>query len=87
MKDIGHKYVNFHLELGTVISKFNIHHLSEIEDYVHSLDVQSYRNEIAEQRAEFFNLGDAITPDAEIYEKLISGFTDKIRRTFPKRER
>lgn len=87
LKDIEQKYVNFHLELGTVISKFNIHHLSEIEDYVHSLGVQSYRNEIAEQRAEFFNLGDAITPDAETYEKLISEFTDKIRANLSKKRK
>lgn len=87
LKDIEQKYVNFHLELGTVISNFNIHHLSEIEDYVHSLGVQSYRNEIAEQRAEFFNLGDAITPDAEIYEKLISEFTDKIRANLSKKRK
>ena len=72
-------YDNFHLELGTVISKFNIHNLSEIEDYVHSLGVQSYRNEIAEERAEFFNLGDAVTPDAETYERLASVFAEKIR--------
>jgi len=79
LKDIEKEYDNFHLELGTVISKFNIHHLSEIEDYVHSLGVQSYRNEIAEERAEFFNLGDAVTPDAETYERLASVFAEKIR--------
>jgi len=85
LKNIEQKYVNFHLELGTVISEFNIHHLSEIEDYVHSLGVQSYRNEIAEQRAEFFNLEDAITPDAETYEKLASEFTNKIRANLSKK--
>lgn len=62
LKKIERAYPNFHLELGTVISNFNIDHLSDIEDYVHSLGVQSYRNEIAEQRAEFFNLDDPITP-------------------------
>jgi MoaA/NifB/PqqE/SkfB family radical SAM enzyme len=61
-----------------VISKFNIHHLSEIEDYVHSLGVQSYRNEIAENRMEFFNLEDDITPDVETYAALISDFSAKI---------
>ena len=44
------EHPNFHIELGTVVSKFNIDHLDEIEDYVHSVGVQSYRNEIAEQR-------------------------------------
>ena len=47
----------------TVISTFNIEHFSEIEDYVHSVGMQSYRNEIAEQRTEFFNLTEPITPE------------------------
>lgn len=79
LKEVEKEYPNFHLELGTVISNFNIDHLSEIEDYVHSLGVQSYRNEIAEQRTEFFNLEDPITPDAETYERLIREFAAKIR--------
>ena len=79
LKEVEKEYPNFHLELGTVISNFNIDHLSEIEDYVHSLGVQSYRNEIAEQRTEFFNLEDPITPDAETYERLIREFGVKTR--------
>ena len=47
LKELEKDYKNFHLELATVISNFNINHLSEIEDYVHSLGVQSYGNEIA----------------------------------------
>jgi len=78
LKEIGKEFPNLHLELGTVISNFNIDHLSEIEDYVHSLGIQSYRNEIAEQRTEFFNLQDPITPGADTYEKLISQFKTKI---------
>lgn len=69
---------NFHLELGTVVSKFNIDHLDEIEDFVHSVGVQSYRNEIAEQRTEFFNLDDQITPSAEEYRRLMKRFKEKI---------
>jgi len=79
LKSLEKRYRNFHLELGTVISKFNVHHLSAIADYVHSLGIQSYRNEIAEQRAEFFNLQDNITPDVDTYERLIDDFGDKIR--------
>ena len=85
LKEIEKKYPNFHLELGTVISNFNINHLPEIEDYVHSLGVQSYRNEIAEQRTEFFNLQDSITPNAETYEKLIRRFSAKIRENVSKK--
>lgn len=79
LRAIEGRYPNFHLELGTVISNFNIHHLGELEDYVHSLGVQSYRNEIAECRAEFFNLGENITPEVDTYENLIVDFSKRIR--------
>ncbi len=78
LKKVRSEYPNFHLELGTVVSNFNIDHLDEIEDFVHTLDAGSYRNEVAEQRTEFFNLGDPITPDAETYQRLMKGFARKI---------
>lgn len=78
LKELEKKYDNFHLELGTVISNFNIDDLDEIEDYVHSLGVESYRNEIAECRSEFFNFDDPITPPADVYRRLIKDFSRKI---------
>ena len=78
LKKLEEKYDNFHLELGTVISNFNIDHLDEIEDFVHSLGVESYRNEVAECRTEFFNLNDPITPPADVYQKLIKDFARKV---------
>lgn len=78
LKELEKKYDNFHLELGTVISNFNIDYLDEIEDFVHSLGVESYRNEVAECRTEFFNLNDAITPPADVYQKLIKDFARKV---------
>ncbi|UCE20522.1 MAG: radical SAM protein [Gemmatimonadota bacterium] len=87
LKDIGKEYSNLHIELGTIISNFNIDHLSEIEDYVHSLGIESYRHEIAEQRTEFFNLNDPITPNADTYERLIRGFVRKIRETVINKKR
>jgi MoaA/NifB/PqqE/SkfB family radical SAM enzyme len=87
LKEIEQDYKNFHLELGTVISNFNINHLSEIEDYVHSLGVQSYRNEIAENRTEFFNIEDPITPDAATYKRLVSKFAEKIRQNIAKKRK
>ncbi len=80
LKELEQNHPNFHLELGTVVSKFNVDHLEKIEDYVHSLEIQSYRNEVAEQRAEFYNLGDPITPDAATYEHLMQSFAAKIRK-------
>ncbi len=79
LKPLQDRYPQFHLELGTVISRFNQDHLDEIGEFVHGLGVQSYRNEIAEQRAEFFNQDDPITPDADSYERLVAGFAQRIR--------
>jgi len=87
LKEIQKHYPTFHLELGTVVSNFNIDYLEEIEDYVHSLGVESYRNEIAEQREEFFNVGDPITPTGEQYEDLMKLFKQKIRENIRSKRR
>lgn len=79
LKPLQRRYPNFHLEVGTVISRANMGQIDRIADYVHTLGVQSYRNEIAEQRAEFFNLDDPITPSAEEYAQLVQGFAKRIR--------
>lgn len=81
LKELEKEYSNFHLELGTVVSNFNKDHLDEIEDFVHSLNIQSYRNEIAEQREEFCNIGDPITPSGEEYAHLMDSFANKIRKS------
>lgn len=87
LKELEEKYDNFHLELGTVISNFNIEHLDEIEDFVHSLGVESYRNEVAECRTEFFNLEDEITPPAEVYQRLIKDFARKVEENIGKKKK
>ena len=86
LKKLENKYDNFNLELGTVISNFNIDHLDEIEDFVHSLGVESYRNEVAECRTEFFNLNDPITPPAEVYQRLIKDFSKKVEENIGKKK-
>lgn len=87
LKDLEEKYDNFHLELGTVISNFNINDLDEIEDFVHSLGVESYRNEVAECRTEFFNLQDPITPPADVYQRLIKDFARKVEENIGKKKK
>ncbi len=79
LTELAKKYENLHVEVGTVVSNFNKHCLDEIEDFVHSLGVQSYRNEIAEQREEFLNIGDPITPSGAEYAELMQGFAEKVR--------
>jgi MoaA/NifB/PqqE/SkfB family radical SAM enzyme len=74
-----------HVDLGTVISNLNIHHLDDIENWVHARGIESYRHEIAEQRVEFHNIGDPITPPPDVYEKLTLRFADKIVRNVRKK--
>jgi MoaA/NifB/PqqE/SkfB family radical SAM enzyme len=85
LQELEQEFPNLHVELGTVVSNFNKDRLDEIEDYVHSLGVQSYRNEIAEQREEFFNIGDPITPTGEEYAELMGNFAEKVRENLPKK--
>lgn len=79
LKRLGERFPALHVEVGTVISRANMQDVAEIGDFVQTLGVESYRNEIAEQRAEFFNRGDPITPSADEYAALMSGFTRQIR--------
>lgn len=79
LKELEKVYPNLHVELGTVVSNFNKDYIDEIEEFVHSLGVQSYRNEIAEQREEFLNIGEPITPTGEEYALLMDDFAKKIR--------
>jgi len=78
LKALQKPFPFFHLELGTVISRENIDKIDEIAQFAHSLGVESYRNEIAEQRSEFFNIGDPITPNAKEYMETIEIFARQI---------
>ncbi|RJP75902.1 MAG: radical SAM protein [Candidatus Zixiibacteriota bacterium] len=77
LKLVEEEFPEFQLELGTIISRQNLPHLKEIENYVHSLGVKSYRNEIAERRSEFFNQDDDITPGPEEYRKVLQRFVQR----------
>lgn len=81
LKTVEKDHLNFHVELGTVVSNFNINDLDEIEEWVHKQGVQSYRNEIAEQREEFFNIGEEITPSNEVYRELMVNFKKKVEES------
>ena len=80
LNKLSQKYHNLYVEIGTVISKFNMDDIDEIANFVHNtLKIESYRNEVAEQRTEFFNIGDPITPDAQEYARLMNYFMQKIK--------
>jgi sulfatase maturation enzyme AslB (radical SAM superfamily) len=79
LKAQKHLYPNLHVELGTVISRWNVNDIDEISKFVQTLSPDSYRNEIAEQRSEMFNQQDSITPDPQAYRRAIDFFVGQIR--------
>jgi len=85
LKTLQPEYPNFHVELGTVISTWNVNDIEEIAAFVTGLGLDSYRNEIAEQRAEMFNRENVITPAPEAYEQAAQKFTHHIRTQMKRR--
>ena len=79
LKSLQPEFPNFHVELGTVISIWNINDIEEIAAFVTTLGTDSYRNEIAEQRSEMFNRENSIMPTAEAYERATEKFIRHIR--------
>ena len=79
LKSLQPGFSNFHVELGTVISTWNVNDIEEIASFVTSLGMDSYRNEIAEQRSEMFNTKHDITPSADDYEQATDYFVHQIK--------
>jgi len=68
-----------HVGVGTVISRFNVHKLGEIIEFAGTLGVDTYINEVAEEREEFFNIGSGITPEGERYGEIMEVFKRAVR--------
>lgn len=79
LKDFHKHYDNLHVELGTIISSWNVNDIDEIAGFVAGLNPDSYRNEIAEQRSEMFNREDPVTPGPEEYQKAVNLFIRQLR--------
>lgn len=73
----SHKYL--HVGVGTVVSRFNQDSLGEIIKYAGNLGVDTYINEVAEEREEFFNLGSGITPNGDSYSRIMDVFKENVR--------
>ncbi len=84
LKKLRKEYKYLHVGVGTVISRFNAPHLREIIAYAKNLDVDTYINEVAEEREEFFNLGSGITPNSHSYEELMAIFKTSVRENIKK---
>ncbi len=85
LRQMKSSYRNLHVELGTVISRWNVNDIKEIATFISRLQPDSYRNEIAEQRSEMFNHSNSITPDADAYQQAIAFFVKQIRTNMQNR--
>lgn len=80
LKDMKAGYPNLHVELGTVISSWNVNDIESISRFVLKMKPDSYRNEIAEKRSEMFNMEDPITPEIEFYRKAVDIFVRQLKK-------
>ncbi len=78
LRELQTHYDNLQVGVGTVISRFNADNLNEIIEYSKGLGVDSYINEIAEEREEFFNIGSGITPDGDNYGRIMEIFKKSV---------
>lgn len=85
LKGMKPEFPNLHVELGTVISRWNVNDIEAIASFITGLDPESYRNEIAEQRSEMLNTQNPITPNADEYRRAISFFMEQIRSNMKNR--
>ena len=79
LKALQNDYEYLHVGVGTVVSKFNQDSLDSIIEYAGSLGVNTYINEVAEEREEFYNLGSGITPNEDSYRKIMLTFKENVR--------
>lgn len=79
------EFEKLYVELGTVISRWNVEDIEEIVGVITKLDTDGYRNEIAEQRNEMHNMQDPITPNAAQYRKAIRYFVSELKRNMKNR--
>jgi MoaA/NifB/PqqE/SkfB family radical SAM enzyme len=79
LKSIQSNFRNLHVELGTIISSWNVNDIEEISKFIAGLGPDSYRNEIAEPRSEMFNREDPVTPNPEEYRKAVDLFIGQLQ--------
>lgn len=79
LKALRALHASLSVGVGTVVSRFNVDRLDETIAFAKDLAVDTYINEIAEEREEFFNEGSGITPDAATYRRLMERFKASAR--------
>jgi MoaA/NifB/PqqE/SkfB family radical SAM enzyme len=77
------------LQIGvhSVVSKHSIQGLMDVYEFAEKLGADSYITEVAEQRTELFNIGEDITPSAEVYAAFINKLSERIKKEFENRKK
>lgn len=66
------------IDMKSIVSNYNIYHMEALDEMIYERDLGSYLHELAEQRMDFHNIGDPITPSAEVYFQLSKRFIDDL---------
>ena len=77
LKELKESFPNLRLGMHSVVSRFNIGQLPKLHNYVTRMVPDSYITEIAENRAELFNMGEAIAPNPQDYVAFVKYLLDK----------
>jgi len=73
LRTLENKCHSLNVGVHTVISKYNIHELSEVAEYiVNELRPSNYIMEVAEERSELFNVSSGITPQPTELEQVLT---------------
>ncbi len=79
LKKLRENYRFLHVGVGTVVSRYNAGSLGSIIEFAGTLGVDTYINEVAEERREFFNINSGITPDSGSYGEIMEVFKRAVR--------
>jgi radical SAM protein with 4Fe4S-binding SPASM domain len=84
LKEMQAEIPKFKIGVHTTISKYNIANFFEIYEYVKKLNPDTFIFEIAEERREFLNIGNKITPSLFQYKQLIHKVENLIKEDYLK---
>ena len=78
------EYESLLVGVHTVISKFNVHAIPEIYEFVRNLEPRpdSHIFEVAEERVELFNVGSGVTPDYEELARALDFISSKLKADY-----
>ena len=84
LMELKKDYQNLSVGIHSVISRYNVDHIFNLYEFIKTLNPDSYISEVAENRSELFNLDSNITPEIDLYTKLIKIISKKVKEDYIK---